>query len=141
MTFLLCAAPTHAQSVMDGSDADIASNLRDTMMAAVIRGQNDPYGAQLRDLSQVMSFWGQPAICGYANFRNRQGGYDGFEAFYWIEGLSGAIFPGRRSMGAFYLRILGMSGCASILGYADRVDVHMQDEEVRDWWAEQRASE
>lgn len=82
MILMLTAGSASAQTVMDGSDADLPDGVAKAAMKAVMDQLVDPYSAQF----DRFSIWsGDPgSACGRVNAKNKMGGYGGFQPFRYI---------------------------------------------------------
>jgi hypothetical protein len=73
---------TSAQTIMDGSGADLDQELVRNILEEVSSQFVDPYSTQFTNLRPWRTDAG--SICGLVNAKNRAGGYVGFQPFRYI---------------------------------------------------------
>lgn len=67
-----------AAEIMDGSGADLPSDIADQIVTSLLSLTTDPYSAQIIRVHRGAN----NKICAYVNLKNQSGGYVGFQPFY-----------------------------------------------------------
>jgi hypothetical protein len=104
-----------AQTILDGSYPEAAPFDFQSMHNAVSSTYDDPRSAQYKSLS-VQDTGKNAVVCGLANFRNANGGYDPFEPFVveLRDGKVRATIPNRHRL--IQTDIVAHSPCGKVLG-------------------------
>src|SRR5262245_10497421 len=79
IVFVALCGPAAAQTIVDGSGADLPEPLRKHAIKSLQDVLKDPYSAQIRRLKQGNK---PDTVCGEVNAKNLAGGYVGFRAFF-----------------------------------------------------------
>lgn len=85
----LFAATCQAQTVMDGSEDELDSDVVAALNSAFLAEVSDPYAVQLVKLRP--SSRDESQVCGLFNAKNLSGAYTGFKTFRFVP-ASGKIY-------------------------------------------------
>lgn len=110
-----CVAAASGQTILDGEYPSNAPVDFEEMHHAVSSSYDDPRSAQYKELSVVDDATGA-VVCGFANFKNANGGYAPYEPFVveLRDGKARATIPGKHR--AIQTDIVAHSPCGPVLG-------------------------
>ncbi|MGB5903813.1 MAG: hypothetical protein WBH00_13275 [Xanthobacteraceae bacterium] len=120
IALLLVASTARAQSVIDGSAADIDPAIMKSALFEVTKELRDPVSAQARQVALIHPSQERPdVICGLINAKNGFGAYVGFKPFYYdVKMRSGGIVTDSPKDVGYRLQFLPLEwmGCDKQLG-------------------------
>lgn len=74
----------HDPRVVDRSDESLLPKHAEAMISRVLEGFYDPDAARLASITYMKSEAKPTHICGWANGKNRYGGYVGYRPFFYV---------------------------------------------------------